>query len=281
MFYLTQPAIFQRPSDPLPGNSGESIDQYAQQAPEPSFLQRDGSAVTPERLARLRDVLDRRQPDLTVITHFVHKQRNTSAILRNCDAVGIMRLHAVAAREDYRAFRGTAMGSHNWVEMVRHDSLEAAVGAVRARGMQVLAAHPADAARDFRDVDYTRPTALLLGTERAGLDDGALAGADACIKIPMFGMVDSYNVSVAAGIILMEAGQQRERAGLYDRCRLDEATRQRLFFEWGHPQVRDFCRARGLDYPPLGDDGEIVDAPAWYSRVREELAADASEPGEI
>ena len=236
--------------------------------------------MTPERIARLRAVLDRRQPDLTVITHFVHKQRNTSAIVRNCDAVGIMRLHAVAAREDFRAFRGTAMGSHNWVEVVRHDTLSDAIGAVRARGMQVVAADPSDEARDYRDVDYTRPTALLLGTERAGLDEGAVAAADTSIKIPMVGMVDSYNVSVAAGIILMEAQQQRERARLYDRCRLDEATWRRLFFEWGHPQVRDFCRERGLEYPPLGDDGEIVDAPAWYRRVREELAVDAPEPGE-
>ena len=56
--------------------------------------------MTPERIARLRSVLDRRQPDLTVITDFVHKQRNTSAIVRVCDAVGIMRLHAVVGDRD-------------------------------------------------------------------------------------------------------------------------------------------------------------------------------------
>lgn len=229
--------------------------------------------MTPERIARLNSVLDRRQPDLTVITHFVHKQRNTSAIVRNADAVGIQQVHAVAAREDYRAFRGTGMGSHNWVQVRRHDTLPQAIEAVQAQSMQILAAHPGEGASDFRAVDYTRPTALLLGTERAGLDEAALAAADRCILVPMMGMVESYNVSVAAGIILSEAQRQRQLAGLYDRCRLDAATRRRLFFEWGHPQLCKFCRERGLAYPPLDEDGELADGPGWYASVRAGTAA--------
>lgn len=230
--------------------------------------------MTPERIARLRQVLDQRQPDLSVITDFVHKQRNTSAIVRICDGVGIMQMHAVVGEESYRAFRGTAVGSHNWVDVVRHADLDSAVAAVRAGSMRILAAHPAENAVDYREVDYTGPTCLLLGTERAGLSEEALAAADQCIVVPMMGMVASYNVSVAAGIILAEVQRQREEAGLYGQCRIDPETYQRLFFEWGHPQVRDFCQQRGLDYPPLGEDGEIVDAPGWYARMREQLAAE-------
>ena len=55
--------------------------------------------MTPERIARLRAVLDRRQPDLAVVTDFVNKQRSLSAIVRNCDAAGVMRLHAVIGNE--------------------------------------------------------------------------------------------------------------------------------------------------------------------------------------
>ena len=131
--------------------------------------------MTPERIARLRGVLDRRQPDLTVITDFVHKQRNTSAIVRNADAVGIPAVHAVVPKREYKAFRGTAMGSHQWVKVHRHESLEEAVAAVRAQEMQVVAAHLADDARDYREVDYTKPTAIMLGADgadsgRVGLD---------------------------------------------------------------------------------------------------------------
>ena len=230
--------------------------------------------MTPERLSRLRAALDARQPDLTVITQFLHKQRNTSAVVRICDAVGIVRLHAVVQESDYRAFRGTAMGSHNWVEVQPHRSLEKALGSVP--DFQLLAAHPAESACDYREVDYTGPTAILLGTEKAGLDPEALALADQCIAIPMHGMVASYNVSVAAGIILAEAQRQRAAAGLYDHCRLEPSEYQRLLFEWAHPQVRDFCQARGLRYPQLDEDAEIVDGPAWYARVREQLAEETT-----
>ncbi len=97
--------------------------------------------MTPERIARLRQVLDHRQPDLAVVTDFVHKQRNLSAIVRCCDAVGVMRVDAVIGDEEYQACRGTAMGSHNGVEVNRHRELAGALAPLRREGFQVVAAH--------------------------------------------------------------------------------------------------------------------------------------------
>jgi len=229
--------------------------------------------VTPERIDRLHQVLSRRQPDLTVVTDFVHKQRNLSAIVRNCDAVGIMAVHAVVGGEDYRAFRGTAMGSHHWVDVQRYASLDIALRPLCNEGYQLVAAHLAAGAVDFREVDYTRPTAILLGAERRGLSELGENMADICVTIPMVGMVGSLNVSVASGIILAEAQRQRQLAGLYDQVRIDSASYQRLFFEWGHPVVRDFCTKWGLSYPDLNEEGEIDDPSAWYARVRAGTAA--------
>ncbi|GAB5453489.1 MAG: tRNA (guanosine(18)-2'-O)-methyltransferase TrmH [Halioglobus sp.] len=224
--------------------------------------------MTPERISRLHEVLQRRQPDLTVITDFVHKQRNLSALVRISDAVGIMQLHAVIGDEDYQAFRGTAMGAHNWVEVEHYATLPEAITPLRQQGMQIVAAHPVTTAVDYHTLDYTKPTALLLGAERRGVSAEAAAAADYCVKIPMVGMVHSLNVSVAAGVILAEAQRQRDAAGLYAQCRIDAATYERLFFEWGHPSVRDYCNERGLHYPPLNDAGEIDNPAAWYAAVR-------------
>jgi len=230
--------------------------------------------VTPDRIARLRQVLAMRQPDLTVITDFVHKQRNLSAIIRNCDAVGIMRVRAVLGEEEYRgAFRGTTMGSHRWVDVERFESVGEALAPLKAQDFQIIAAHLSPDAIDYRELDFTRPTALLLGAERKGVSAQAQANIDTCVEVPMVGMVGSYNVSVAAGIILAEAQRQRQLAGYYDTVRIDQATYQRLLFEWGHPQVRDYCQQNGLQYPALGEDGEIDNPAQWYARVRAGTAA--------
>lgn len=226
--------------------------------------------MTPERYQRLRAVLDRRQPDLTVITDNVHKGRNLSAIVRTADAAGIAEMHAVIDDKDYKAFRGTAMGSHSWVAVRRHRDIAALITGLQGDGYQVLAAHLDAGSVDYRQPDYTRPTAILLGAEKRGVSAEACALADAHITIPMMGMVQSYNVSVAAGIILSEAQYQRDQQGLYDRPRLDEQTYRQTLFEWAHPQVRDFCRENGLDYPALREeDGEIAEPAQWYKRIRE------------
>ena len=224
--------------------------------------------MTPERIARLRQVLDRRQPDLTVVTDFVHKQRNLSALVRNCDAVGVLRMHAVIGDEEYQAFRGTAMGSHKWIEVQRHADLASALDPLRTTGHQVVAAHLDKRSLDYREVDYTRPTVLLLGAERRGLSAVALRSSDHFVAIPMVGMVGSLNVSVAAGIILAEAQRQRQSAGCYDRVQIDRETYERLFFEWAHPAVRTFCDERGLAYPPLNEEGEIEEPATWYASVK-------------
>ena len=123
--------------------------------------------MTPERYLRLRAVLDRRQPDLTLITDNVHKGRNLSAIVRTADAAGIAEMHAVIDDKDYKAFRGTAMGSHSWVEVKRHRDIGGLITGLQAQGVQVLAAHLDESSVDYREPDYTRPTAVLLARKSA------------------------------------------------------------------------------------------------------------------
>ncbi|GGO75394.1 tRNA (guanosine(18)-2'-O)-methyltransferase [Marinobacterium nitratireducens] len=228
--------------------------------------------MTPQRKARLLATLNRRQPDLTLIAEQVHKSRNIAALVRNCDAVGIARMHIVAPKEGYRDYSGTALGSDRWVRRHVHEDVEHAVATARGQGMKVYAAHFSDRARDYREVDYRIPCALLMGAEKQGISTRAAELADEHVSIPMMGMVSSFNVSTAAGIILVEAQHQRLQAGFYDQPRLPRDEIRRTLFEWGQREVARFCRQRGLAYPPLGDDGEIIDAPGWYASVRDGTA---------
>ncbi len=213
--------------------------------------------MTPKRFAKLRAVLDRRQPDLTVLLDNVHKTHNFSAIVRSCDAVGAFEAHAVWPDPRLKANHMSSGGTGKWVRICVHPDLDAAASTLKEKGMRIVAAHRDESALNYRQVDFTRPTAILLGAELDGVSKAGLNHADLRVAVPMAGMVESLNVSVAAAILLFEAQQQREAAGLYDRSRLDPEVYAHTLFEWCHPEVAAYCRRNNLPYPALDENGDI------------------------
>ena len=105
----------------------------------------------------------------------------------------------------------------------------------------------------------------MLGSELIGLDPVAIDTADRLITVPMQGMVESLNVSVAAALILYEAQRQRADAGLYDESRLDEDEFNRTLFEWAYPRIAARLRQLGQPYPALGESGELLENPLRIS----------------
>ena len=79
--------------------------------------------MTPERFQKLNAALDRRQPDLTVVSEDVHKLHNISALLRSCDAAGVFEMHAVTQDAELRPHRRMAGGSWRWVKVRSHADL--------------------------------------------------------------------------------------------------------------------------------------------------------------
>jgi tRNA (guanosine-2'-O-)-methyltransferase len=142
-----------------------------------------------------------------------------------------------------------------------HPSVKEAVGHLVQSGFSVVAAHPGRGAVDFRDLDFTRPTALLVGAELEGLSKEGLALADVTAAIPMAGMVRSLNVSVATALLLFEAFRQRQKAGLYEHSRLPEGVKERFLFEWAYPEIAEVFRSRGEPYPRLSESGDILSGP--------------------
>ncbi|WP_019613703.1 tRNA (guanosine(18)-2'-O)-methyltransferase TrmH [Psychromonas ossibalaenae] len=225
--------------------------------------------MSPERLARITQMLNHRQPELTVFLEQVHKPHNLAAIVRTADAVGVSDVHATWENNSKRLSGSTATGSQNWVNVHSYDNLDDAVTELRAQGMQIIATNLSDTAVDFREVDYTKPTAILMGQEKHGISKEALALADQDVIIPMVGMCQSLNVSVASALILYEAQRQRELAGMYDgECRLSDEEAHRILFEGGHPIFTKLCKEKNLPYPPLDEEGQIDADPDWWLAIR-------------
>ena len=210
-----------------------------------------------QRYARICEMLARRQPDLTVCMEQVHKPHNVSAVIRTADAVGVHEVHAIWPGSRMRTMASAAAGSNSWVQ-------------VKTQGMQILATHLSDNAVDFREIDYTRPTCILMGQEKTGITQEALDLADQDIIIPMIGMVQSLNVSVASALILYEAQRQRQNAGMYRRenSMLPEEDQQRLLFEGGYPVLAKVAKRKGLPYPHVNEQGEVEADAAWWATMQ-------------
>lgn len=223
--------------------------------------------MTPHRQQIINSVLDQRQPDLTVITESVVKERNLAAIVRTCDAVGIQDVHCVSPDDDYRRNRGTSASADKYVDVRLYQAVEEALLPLKRSGHQIVAAHLSERAIDYRAidyraVDYTKPTAILMGNELSGVQNSTAQLCDAEITIPMMGMVESFNVSVACAIILAEAQGQRQRAGAYEKATISKAHRETLFFRWAYPKLARYCDERGLVYPPLDSKGHLIPGTA-------------------
>ncbi|MCG7496799.1 tRNA (guanosine(18)-2'-O)-methyltransferase TrmH [Vibrio sp. Of7-15] len=223
-----------------------------------------------ERYQRIISVLTARQTDLTLCLEEVHKPNNVSAIIRTADATGVHKIHAVWPTKAMQTLSHTSAGARNWVEVDTHKNIDGAIGHLKAQGMQVLATNLSDTAVDFREIDYTKPTAIILGSEKTGISPKALSMADQDIIIPMVGMVQSLNVSVASALILYEAQRQRQLAGMYnnDTTSLPDDVVNRILFERGHPVLAKVAKRKGLPFPELDNQGQIVANDAWWAEMQ-------------
>ena len=190
---------------------------------------------TERRYQRIAHVLERRQPDLTVVIENVYDVFNVSAVYRSADAVGAMEVHAVYTDEEFpdqEVSRMVSAGAAKWIDTHRHESIVDCYAALRARGFRILATALDVRSQQLYEQDLTKPVALVFGNEQRGISDDARTLADGTVYIPMRGMVESLNISVAAAVSLYEAMRQRQVAGKYDTPRLGEAERAAMLDEW-------------------------------------------------
>ena len=215
--------------------------------------------MTPERFQKIKDILNKRQPDLTVVLDNIHKPHNLAAIIRSCDAVGVSDIHGISSNEQKVGVNlKSASGSNNWVNLHIHHSVPNVISELKQSGFSIYAANGSAKAIDYRKIDYTKPSVIVLGAELDGISPETLDMVDEEIKIPMQGMVESLNVSVANAVILFEAQRQRLQAGLYEKCRLDKNTVEKLLFEFSYPEAAKVYQSTGEPYPELDSEGQII-----------------------
>ncbi len=162
--------------------------------------------LTARRQALFERVLAYRTRHFVLAVEDTFQAQNASALVRTCECVGVQSVHIIENFNPYLIERGIARGAEKWLDLHVHhahaDNAADCTAQLRTAGYRLVATVPDADATALADFDLQQPAAFLFGSEKKGLSPTLLAAADARLRIPMYGFTESYNVSVAAALVL-------------------------------------------------------------------------------
>jgi len=193
-----------------PGSQAQKEFEMAAKVPG-QVIEILGPRLSAQRRKKIDEVVARRTRRLAVAVEGVHDPHNTAAIIRTADAFGIQDVHIIEGATGFRSSRKVTQGSHKWVDLSVWSTAEHFVEAMRTQGRIVLSAFM-EGSQDIRSMKVECPIVLVFGNEAEGISDTMKDLSDGAFRVPMFGFVESLNVSVAAAVSIatLRAGGEGE-----------------------------------------------------------------------
>ncbi len=189
--------------------------------------------VTENRKKRIEDVLSKRQGDLIVVLENIRNIHNINAIIRTIEGMGIQNLIVVNEHmEPLSINEAISTKADKWITIKQEFEIEPVLKELKENGFSIYTTSLGENTEEVYNVDYSKKVSIVFGNEKEGVSDKVLKYSDKLIKIPMRGMVKSFNVSVSVGIILYEAIRQREISGYIKKGGLATREKQELFLKW-------------------------------------------------
>lgn len=170
------------------------------------------SSLPGDRQERIDLIKSQRWRDLELVLEQIDDPHNIGAILRTCEAVGIQTIHLVYSDSKpprLAELADTAMSAVKWLDIKKWESVAACVKDLKERGLSIRVTALASNGKPQWEYDWTKPSAIVVGNEQAGVSNEFLKAADGIVTIPMRGFIQSLNVSVAAAVVMEEALRQR------------------------------------------------------------------------
>lgn len=189
--------------------------------------------LTEKRLQKITKAASARQISLTIVLENVHDSHNVSAIIRSCDAVGILKVYLLYTIESCpKLSRISSASASKWMEIEKFKSVDECVSSLKKDGFTIYSSILDPDAKSLYQLDLTGKVAIVIGNEHRGVSDEMKDKSDGIFCIPMKGMVQSLNASVATAVSLFEALRQREIKNMYDKPDLTPVELDKLIDKW-------------------------------------------------
>lgn len=184
------------------------------------------AALSEHKAELFKKIIPNRTRHLTVVLEDIFQSQNASAVLRSADCFGIQDVHIIEKRNEYTLNPDVALGSSKWLNLHKYNSYEnntlSAFDHLRKEGYQIVATTPHKDDVMLGQLDITKKTAIVFGTEMEGLSDDAINNADIHMKIPMYGFTESFNISVSAALCMYQLSEKMRASELDWKLTEDE-----------------------------------------------------------
>ena len=157
--------------------------------------------LSEERRQRIETVIAHRTNRLSLALDGLTDPHNTAAVIRTADAFGVQLVQVIESKAKFVSSRKVTQGSHKWVDFAVWTSPEIFAAAMKKKGIAMFVAE-ATAKKSVYELTLTGPTVVVFGNEHEGVSAVVAEQAAGSFSIPMFGFVDSINVSAAAAVTL-------------------------------------------------------------------------------
>lgn len=171
-------------------------------------LQNIAPLLTLNRKNRIDQVVNHRNFSNCMVLEGIYDRGNISAVMRTAEGLGFANFHVIETQEKFKEANRVTQGADKWVEVKKWKTTSEAVKAIKQQGYQLVVT-TLEASKPIEEIDFTVPTALVLGNEKDGASREMIEAADHRIIIPMNGFVQSFNISVAGAISMYHIYRER------------------------------------------------------------------------
>ncbi|MEE0937952.1 MAG: RNA methyltransferase [Bacteroidales bacterium] len=196
--------------------------------------------ISPERVRLFEKIIEERTDHLCVVVENIYQPQNASAVLRTSECLGVQQVHVIENNNEYRLNPDVALGSNYWIDMHRYNrkenNTEDCLSKLKAEGYKIVATLPAEKDVSLPEIDITQPLAIVFGNEKEGLSQKVKEMADICMKIPMYGFTESYNISVSAAITLYTLSERVRSSNI--NYHLNSERRLNTLIKWAKHSIR-------------------------------------------
>ena len=192
--------------------------------------------VTENRKAVFKKVLAQRTRYFTVVLEDLYQMHNISAVVRSADIFGWQDIHIIQKKYDPKLSHSIAKGAEKWLDIHRYKQTYDAISYLKQNGYRIVATTPHTDDVSLPDFDISQPAAFFFGVEKDGLSRQVMSQADVFLKIPMYGFTESFNISVAAALIMYSVTLALHNSDIV--WQLPEQEQEKIYIQWLEKSIK-------------------------------------------